>query len=59
MGDTVVVTGGMVYNDTDHRGGTRVQVYNTTGEGERLPDMKTGRMWHACGHYIKDEKVVI
>ena len=37
----------MVYNDTDHRGGTRVQVYNTTGEGERLPDMKTGRMWHA------------
>ena len=39
-------------------GGSRVQVYSTAGEEERLPDINTPRRQHACGHYIKDDKVV-
>ena len=53
--DTLVVTGGMA---TGQVGESRVQVYTTAGVGERLPDMNTARMSHACGHFIKDEKVV-
>ena len=37
---------------------SRVQVYTTAGEGERLPDLNSARMQHACGHYIRDDKVV-
>ena len=37
---------------------SRVQVYSTARAGERLPDINTARMDHACGHYIKDDKVV-
>ena len=60
MGDTVVVTGGGydVWNGTHWLAGSRVQVYSTAGAGERLPDINTPRMYHACGHYIRDEKVV-
>ena len=60
MGDTVVVTGGGydVWNGTHQLPGSRVQVYTTAGAGERLPDLNTPRMFHACGHYIKDDKVV-
>ena len=60
LGNTVVVTGGVhdVYNDTHWLARSRVQVYSTAGAGERLPDLNTPRMFHACGHYIKDDKVV-
>ena len=34
------------------------QVYTTSGKGEKLPDFSTPRMLHACGHYLKDDKVV-
>ena len=61
LGDTVVMTGGMVGNGTEavYIPGSRVQVYNIDGDGERLPDINTARLSHACGHYIKDDKVVI
>ena len=55
----MVVTGGYVWTGTDWVAGSRVQVYNTDGEGDRLPDLNTARYSHACGHYIKDDKVVI
>ena len=55
----MVVTGGYVWNGTDWVGGSRVQVYNTDGEVDQLPDINTARYHHACGHYIKDDKVVI
>ena len=38
---------------------TTVQVYSTDGAEKKLPDMKTARLLHACGHYFKDDKVVI
>ena len=59
LGDTVVVTGGWVWSGTEWVHGSRVQEYNVDGEGDQLPDINTGRDNHACGHYIKDDKVVI
>ena len=53
-----MVTGGEAWNGTHRLAGSRVQVYGTAGAGKRLPDMNTPRMYHACGHYIKDDKVV-
>ena len=53
-----MVTGGVVWNGTLWVPVSRVQVYTTAGEGERLPDINTPRMQHACGHYIRDDKVV-
>ena len=50
-----MVTGGQA---TGRVAVSRVQVYTTAGAGERLPDINTARMLHACGHYIKDDKVV-
>ena len=50
----MVVTGGEVGSAV----GSRVQVYSTAGVGERLPNINTARHFHACGHYIKDDKVV-
>ena len=53
-----MVTGGKVSNGTHGLAVSRVQVYSTAGAGERLPDMNTPRMDHACGHFINDDKVV-
>ena len=53
--NTIVVTGGLQLNAVP---GSRVQVYNTSGEVEQLPDINTPRHSHACGHYIKDGKMV-
>ena len=53
-----MVTGGAVDNGNYWVPGYRVQVYTTAGAGERLPDINTPRMEQACGHYIKDDKVV-
>ena len=53
-----MVTGGEAWNGTHRLAGSRVQVYGTAGAGKRLPDMNTPRMYHACGHYIRDDKVV-
>ena len=36
----------------------RVEQYNLGGSMGRLPDMKTGRAFHACGKYLQDGKVV-
>ena len=59
LGDRVVVTGGFdVWDDTHWLARSDVQVYNTTGEGETLPYLNTARMDHACGQYIRDDKVV-
>ena len=55
----MVVTGGLVWSGTGWVPGSRVQVYNTGGEVDQLPDLNTARYYHACGHYIKDDKVVI
>ena len=56
--DTVVVTGGTLSNGVVWRPGARVQVYSLDGAQERLPDMNTARDEHACGHYVKDDKMV-
>ena len=53
-----MVTGGLVYIHNEWVLASRVQEYSTGGEGERLPDLNTARYSHACGHYIKDDKVV-
>ena len=49
--DTVVVTGGFV--------GTLVQVYNTAGPLERLPDLLRDRKQHACAHYVDSSDRVV
>ena len=54
----MVVTGGAEWYDGKWAPVSRVQVYSTAGAGERLPDINTPRMYHACGHYIRDDKVV-
>ena len=53
--DMVVVTGGQQLNGATM---STAQVYTTSGKGEKLPDFNTPRMLHACGHYLKDDKVV-
>ena len=59
MGETVVVTGGAVVEwHTVGIAISRVQLYNSTGAVEWLPHINTPRMYHACGHYFKDDKVV-
>ena len=58
MGETVVVTGGAVLSGTPWVAISRVQLYNSTGAVEWLPHINTPRMYHACGHYFKDDKVV-
>ena len=55
LGDTVVVTGGQEAGGVP---GSRVQEYDTAGARDQLPDLNTARYDHACGHYIKDDKVV-
>ena len=54
----MVVTGGTLSNGVVWRPGARVQVYSLDGAQERLPDMNTARDEHACGHYVKDDKMV-
>ena len=51
--DTLVVTGG------DGEAGNRVQVYNTMGPVERLPNMTIAREWHACSHYIDSNDNIV
>ena len=55
-----MVTGGAESNvqSTQWEARSRVQAYTMAGAGERLPDINTPRMYHACGHYIRDDKVV-
>ena len=37
----------------------KVQQYNLAGSmGTDLPDLKTGRYWHGCGHYLHNGEVV-
>ena len=52
--ETVVVTGG-------GRSFSRstVMVYNTSGFVEQLPDLRTPRRDHACGHYVDSNNQVV
>ena len=59
----MVVTGGR--DNRQNEVLSRVVVYNTDGEVAKLHgfsttdiSLNTARMWHACGHYFKDDKVV-
>ena len=47
--DKVILTGG---GNNPHRS---VNVYNTQGWLENLPDLKQGRYSHGCGYYINNE----
>ena len=53
-----MVTGGTLNTGGAWRPGARVQVYSLDGAREQLPDMNTARDAHACGHYVKDDKMV-
>ena len=52
--ESVIITGGW----TGFRSQNRVQQYNLAGSMGRLPDLKTGRYDHACGHYLHNGEVV-
>ena len=52
------MTGGAEWIGTHWLPVSRVQIYSTAGAVEGLPDINTPRMFHACGHYIGDDKVV-
>ena len=67
--DKIVMTGGenMEWTGSVLTGGggwiigggrSTVQVYNVLGPVEQLPDLNTPRNDHACGHYIKNDKIV-
>ena len=51
MEESVIITGGWYSRN-------RVEQYNLAGSMGRLPDLRTGRYWHACGHYLQDGEVV-
>ena len=53
-----MVTGGAVLSGAVWVAISRVQVYSTSGAVEWLPHINTPRMYHACGHFFKDDKVV-
>ena len=52
--DTLVVTGGNYWE-----AGNLVQVYNTMGPVERLPNMTIAREWHACSYYIDSNDNIV
>ena len=52
--ETVVVTGGGIVHSQ-----STVEVYNTSGIVEQLPDMRTPRREHACGHYVDSNNHVV
>ena len=47
----VIMTGG-------HGSETRVQSYDLSGPLARLPDLRSGRINHGCGHYVHNGKLV-
>ena len=47
----MIITGG-------DNGLNRVEQYNLAGSMGRLPDLRTGRHGHACGHYVQNLEVV-
>ena len=54
--ETVVVTGGGPKKDQSQ---STVEVYNTSGMVEQLPDLNTPRRDHACGHYVDSNNHVV
>ena len=36
-----------------------VQVYTLSGPQEQLPDLQTGRYYHACAHYLDSQDRVV
>ena len=53
----VVITGG--WNLDLHEPIGRVEMYNTGGSIQRLPDLLTARAEHACGHYVNSNNTVV
>ena len=51
----VVITGGWNL----HEPMVRVEMYNTGGSIQRLPDLLTARAEHACGHYVNSNNAVV
>ena len=54
MEESVIITGGW----TGYSSYNRVEQYNLAGSMGRLPDLRTGRYQHACGHYLHNGEVV-
>ena len=58
LADTVVVTGGYdVVITFDFL--AKVEVYDTFGPKEQLPDLLTPRAYHACAHYVDSDNRVV
>ena len=53
----VVITGG--WNLDLHEPIGRVEMYNTGGSIQRLPDLLTARAEHACGQYVNSNNAVV
>jgi len=49
--DRVILTGGL-----DKRNSKNVSVFDKNGFVEQLPDLLTGRFFHACGFFINNDK---
>ena len=47
-----MVTGGLLSQST-------VQEYTLSGPQEQLPDLQTGRSYHACAHYMDSQDRVV
>ena len=53
----VVITGG--WNLDLDEPMVRVEMYNTGGFTQRLPDLLTARAEHACGQYVNSNNAVV
>ena len=53
--DTVILTGGVI----DSKERTTVSIYDKDGWVRDLPNLKTVRKNHGCGHYIDDSNKLV
>ena len=54
--DSVIITGGGQWSGAETL--EMVQQYNLAGPMGRLPDLRTGRFFHACGQYVLNGEAV-
>ena len=54
--DSVIITGGGQWSGAETL--EMVQQYDLAGPMGRLPDLKTGRFFHACGQYVLNGEAV-
>ena len=52
--DTVVLTGGLTFNQSGGYTLNIVERYDLNGFVENLPNLNTDRVDHGCGYYYKD-----